>query len=99
MPRGGRPGDPTSARRVVTIVNERGLHARAAAKFCKLAEQFAAEIAVTKGGTTVSGGSIMGLMMLAAAPGYEIELSASGDDAAHAIAALAGLVESKFHED
>ena len=74
--------------RVVTIVNQRGLHARAAAKFVKLADQFAAEITVIKGDTAVSGRSIMGLMMLAAAPGTEIELRARGADAAAAIAAL-----------
>ena len=56
--------------RVVTILNQRGLHARAAAKFVKLADQFAAEVTVVKGDMSVSGRSIMGLMMLAAAPGH-----------------------------
>lgn len=85
--------------RTVNIVNQRGLHARAAAKFVKLADQFAAEVTVVKGDTAVSGRSIMGLMMLAAAPGTEIELRARGIDAAAAIAAIVDLVERKFDED
>jgi phosphocarrier protein len=85
--------------RVVTIINQRGLHARAAAKFVKLADQFAAEITVIKGDTAVSGRSIMGLMMLAAAPGTDIELRARGADAAAALAAIVELVERKFDED
>jgi phosphocarrier protein len=85
--------------RVVTIINQRGLHARAAAKFVKLADQFAAEVTVVKGDTEVSGRSIMGLMMLAAAPGTDIELHAKGADAAAALAAIADLVERKFDED
>lgn len=85
--------------RLVTIVNQRGLHARAAAKFVKLADQFTAEITVTKGDTTVSGRSIMGLMMLAAAPGTEIEIRANGSDASAALAAIAALVERKFDEN
>lgn len=87
------------ARRVVTICNRRGLHARAAAKFVKTAEQFEAEITVRKNGSSVSGVSIMGLMMLAAGPGTSIELLASGPDAAAAVAALAALVECGFDED
>ena len=86
-------------RREVVICNQRGLHARAAARFVKLAEQFEAEIWVEREGQSVSGRSIMGLMMLAAGPGSPILLSASGPDAADAIAALARLVESKFDED
>lgn len=86
-------------RREVVICNQRGLHARAAARFVKLAEQFEAEIWVEREGQSVSGRSIMGLMMLAAGPGSPILLSASGRDAADAIAALARLVESKFDED
>jgi len=85
--------------RVVTIVNQRGLHARAAAKFVKLADQFTAEITVIKGDTAVSGRSIMGLMMLAAAPGTDIELRARGVDAVPALAAIVDLVERKFDED
>jgi phosphocarrier protein len=63
------PGSDPGIERVVTILNKRGLHARAAAKFVKLAAQFAAELTVTKDGVSVSGRSIMGLMMLAAGPG------------------------------
>jgi phosphocarrier protein len=86
-------------RREVVICNQRGLHARAAARFVKLAEQFEAEVWVERDGQSVSGRSIMGLMMLAAGPGSPILLSASGRDAGAAIAALARLVESKFDED
>ena len=81
------------------IRNQRGLHARAAAKFVKLAGAFAAEITVTRGEQTVSGLSIMGLMMLAAGPGHEIILTADGPDAAAAMAALNLLIENKFEED
>ncbi|MBI1774324.1 MAG: HPr family phosphocarrier protein [Proteobacteria bacterium] len=84
--------------RSVTIVNQRGLHARAAARFVKLAEGFVAEITVSKNGSTVSGRSIMGLMMLAAGPGCCIDIRAEGADAEVAVAALARLVESKFDE-
>jgi len=93
---------PAAARgalhRVVTIRNRRGLHARAAAKFVKLAEKFAASVSVVRDGTKVSGVSIMGLMMLAAGPGVAIELRAEGADAAEAIAALAALVDAGFDE-
>jgi phosphocarrier protein HPr len=86
-------------KREVVICNQRGLHARAAARFVKLAEQFEAEVWVERDGQSVSGRSIMGLMMLAAGPGSPILLSAKGRDAQAAIAALARLVESKFDED
>jgi phosphocarrier protein len=85
-------------RRVLAIRNRRGLHARAAAKFVKCAQAFEAKIAVAKDGTTVSGLSIMGLMMLAAAIGSEIEVSAEGKDAEAALEALARLVEGRFDE-
>jgi phosphocarrier protein len=85
--------------RTVTIVNKRGLHARAAAKFVKLAGEFEdTSIDVTRNGTCVCGVSIMGLMMLAAAPGSEIALSASGPQAAAALDALADLVGRGFDE-
>ena len=84
---------------VVTIVNERGLHARAAARFVKLAGAYDAEITVVKNGTEVSGASILGLMMLAAAPGCELELRARGPAAAAALGALSELVENKFDEN
>jgi phosphocarrier protein HPr len=88
-----------SVARQVTILNKRGLHARAAAKFVKLAAQFQAEVTVTKDATAVSGRSIMGLMMLAASPGTELQLTASGVDAEAALTALAALVAAKFDED
>ena len=88
-----------TARRTVTICNQRGLHARAAARFVKTATQFDAEIWVRKNGTAVSGRSIMGLMMLAAASGTLIEISAAGGDAAIAVETLARLIECKFDED
>ena len=89
----------TILQRTVIVVNQRGLHARAAARFVKLATAFPAEITVVANGTEVSGASIMGLMMLAASPGCELELRAKGPGAAAAIAALVKLIESKFHED
>ncbi len=94
---GGRAAG--TVRRRVEIVNERGLHARAAAKFAKTAGAYKAKIMVTKGEYTVSALSIMGLMMLAAAPGSALELEASGPDAAAAIEALAALVADRFEED
>ncbi len=89
---------PSVSRRV-TIVNGRGLHARAAAKFVKLAGAFDAEITVVRKDMEVSGDSIMGLMMLAAAPGCELELRAQGPAAERAVAALAGLIANKFDEE
>ena len=83
----------------VTICNSRGLHARAASKFVTVAGKFDAEITVHRDGTTVSGRSIMGLMMLAAGIGCEIELSAEGLEAEEAVSSLVSLVEAKFEED
>jgi phosphocarrier protein len=91
--------DAAGSRRTVEIVNERGLHARAAAEFVKLAERFEAEITVARAGTEVSGRSILGLMMLGASPGTEVDLAASGRQAEEALEALATLVANKFHED
>ncbi len=85
--------------REVTIVNRRGLHARAAARLVKLAGDFDAEIMVGKDGAEVSGLSIMGLMMLAAAPGTQIELCATGNQATEAVDAIAALVAAGFDED
>jgi phosphocarrier protein len=96
---GETPLPPGTARRIVTICNQRGLHARAAARFVKTAAQFDAEIWVRKNGTLVSGRSIMGLMMLAAASGTLIELTATGRDAETAVGTLANLIECKFDED
>ncbi len=92
-------GEPLGIRRTVTIINERGLHARAAAKFVKVAEAFNANVTVSKDGNTVSGISIMGLMMLAAAPGSQLDLFADGIEAKPAIEALATLIANRFDED
>ncbi len=93
-------GDPSGPAlvRSVEIVNPKGLHARAAARFAKLCGTFSADVTVSKSGTTVSGRSIMGLMMLAAALGTEIEISVRGADAEAAMAALATLVSGGFGE-
>jgi phosphocarrier protein HPr len=96
---GAAASSKTVARRVATICNQRGLHARAAARFVKTAGQFEAEVRVRKNGTEVSGRSIMGLMMLAAAPGSIIELAATGLQAEAAVAALTQLIECKFDEE
>lgn len=88
----------TPVRRMVTICNKRGLHARAAAKFVKLADTFDADLKVAKNGSIVSGRSIMGLMMLAASIGSTIELRATGPDAQSAIDAMAELVNNGFYE-
>ena len=88
-----------SLTRTVEIVNERGLHARASAKFVKLASTFDAEVSVSREGSTVDARSIMGLMMLAAGIGSTIEISAEGAEAAEAVAALCELVESRFDEE
>ena len=85
--------------RVIEIVNQKGLHARASAKFVQMVERFNAEVWVTKGNETVGGTSIMGLMMLSAGPGTTITVSATGADAEAAVAALAELVGNKFNED
>jgi len=84
---------------VVEIVNERGLHARASAKFVKLAAAFDAEVTVTRDGTTVDARSIMGLMMLAAGLGSTIEIAAEGPEAKPALDALIELVQGRFDED
>lgn len=82
----------------VVIRNRKGLHARASAKFVKCAEQFNAEVRVTKDGQTVGATSIMGLMMLAASIGTRIRLDAEGPDAPEALEALVALVEDLFGE-
>lgn len=85
--------------RTVTIVNRLGLHARAAAKLVTLASKFQADIQVRKDGREVSGKSIMGVMMLAAAQGSEITLIANGADAETALDELAGLIADRFGEE
>lgn len=82
----------------LTIRNQRGLHARAAAKFVKCVAQFRAETVVTRDGNTVSGQSIMGLMLLAAAKGSTIDVTCKGTDAPAALAAISALVEDGFGE-
>jgi phosphocarrier protein len=88
-----------AAKRILTIANKRGLHARAAAKFVRTAGQFDAAVRVSFKGQEVSGLSIMGLMMLAAGIGSEVELACSGRQAGEAMAALSRLIEDKFGED
>jgi phosphocarrier protein len=97
-PSEGRVGVTPVIRRIVTITNKRGLHARAAAKFVTLAERFGASVDVIRDGQTVSARSIMGLMMLGAGIGSKLELTAEGWDAREALEALAALVEAGFHE-
>lgn len=83
----------------VDICNQRGLHARASAKFVKLASSFESEIRVTRDGVTVDARSIMGLLMLGAGIGCGVDIEAEGPDAAEAIEALSDLVARKFDED
>ncbi len=85
--------------RDLTIVNRRGLHARASAKLVKLVETFQSDVQVSKDGQTVGGTSIMGLMMLAASPGCSIRVCVSGNDAEVALIAISELVESGFGEE
>ncbi len=88
-----------TARRTVGICNQRGLHARASAKFVKLAASFDAEVRVGKDGQMVDARSIMGLMMLAAGIGCTVDIEADGPQAAEAVDALAALVEGRFDEE
>jgi phosphocarrier protein len=81
------------------IINQRGLHARASAKFVQTVEKFDADVRVTRCGETVGGTSIMGLMMLAAGPGTSITVTASGNEGAAVMAALEALVGSRFGEE
>ncbi|MBY0521158.1 MAG: HPr family phosphocarrier protein [Sphingomonas sp.] len=89
----------SEASRTVLITNRRGLHARASAKFVTLAATQPVDVAVVKDGQPVTGTSIMGLMMLGAAMGDQITISATGDGADAAVEALAALVEDKFGEE
>lgn len=82
----------------VTVVNKRGLHARASAAFVKCVEKFDAEVTVTKDGQSVNGASIMGLMMLQANPGSTILIETEGQDADQAMEALTMLIEKGFYE-
>ena len=94
---GGGPADALI--RDLAIVNRRGLHARAAARFVKAVEEFDATVTVEKDGQIVGGDSIMGLLMLAAAEGTTIRVSATGLEAALALTALAELLAARFGED
>jgi phosphocarrier protein len=97
MSAAGAAGGPVV--RNARIVNQRGLHARAAARFVQLAQKFSSRIEVSFNGQTVGGTSIMGLMMLGAAQGALLEIRATGRDAAHAADALAKLVARGFEEE
>ena len=85
--------------REIPIINKRGLHARASAKFVQMVERFTADVTVTRNGETVGGTSIMGLMMLSAGPGTTILVSAKGPEAKAALDAIAELVGNKFGEE
>jgi phosphocarrier protein len=88
-----------TATRTVEIVNERGLHARASAKFVKVASGFDAEVTVSREGQSVDARSIMGLMMLAAGIGSTIDIAAKGPEAEAALDALSALIADRFDED
>jgi len=90
---------PGAIVRVLKIVNQKGLHARASAKFVQTVERFDVSVSVSRGNETVGGTSIMGLLMLSAGPGTEITVSASGRERAEVLAALELLVNERFGED
>jgi phosphocarrier protein HPr len=92
------PAPAGAVSRVFVIRNKKGLHARASAKFVQTVERFDAEVRVKRNGDSVGGTSIMGLMMLAAAPGTAITVEATGREAAEVIDALAALIGSRFGE-
>ena len=92
-------GGSATVTRDLEIVNKRGLHARASARFVQLAAGFRSDITVEKDGVSVGGSSIMGLMMLAASPGCSIRVTAKGPDAEEAVAAIAALVADRFGEE
>lgn len=91
----------TGVREIVKIINQRGLHARASAKFVNMVTLLpdGVSVSVSKDGTEAAGGSILGLMMLGAARGDEIEICVTGEDADTALVKLAGLVKDGFGED
>ncbi|MGW9232186.1 HPr family phosphocarrier protein [Pseudorhizobium sp. NPDC055634] len=89
----------SSQSRELLIVNKRGLHARASAKFVQTVAKYNADVTVTKDGTTVGGMSIMGLMMLAASPGCSVQVTAAGPQASEVLTALEDLVADKFGEE
>ena len=89
----------TEAQQKVKITNTLGLHARPASLFVKIATNFKSEIIVEKDGEEVNGKSLMGLLMLAAAAGSVINISAKGEDCEHALKAIVELIEKKFEEE
>jgi phosphocarrier protein HPr len=93
------PIPPGAQVRILKISNQKGLHARASAKFVQTVEKFDAEVRVSRCGETVGGTSIMGLMMLAAGPGTSISVAATGTESAEVLAALEALVNGRFGED
>ncbi|MFS8041331.1 HPr family phosphocarrier protein [Xanthobacter sp. AM33] len=95
----GRPVAPEALVRALPIVNKRGLHARASAKFVQTVEKFDACVTVCRNGEAVGGNSIMGLMMLAAGPGTSVIVTATGNEAAAVIDALDTLVADRFGEE
>src|SRR6185437_13556510 len=100
---GASAPNPSSASgavsREIPIVNKRGLHTRASAKFVQMVERFNADVTVTRNGESVGGNSIMGLMMLAAGIGTTITVSATGPEAEAAVTAIAELIGNKFNEE
>jgi phosphocarrier protein len=94
-----QPTRPGAVVRVIRIVNEKGLHARASAKFVQTVEKFEADVRVMRCGESVGGTSIMGLMSLAAARGTDITVDAIGKDAEAVVAAIDSLVSGRFGED
>lgn len=95
----GRPIGTDAQVRVLPIINKRGLHARASAKFVQTVERYDARVSVCRGGEEVCGNSIMGLMMLAASPGTSVTVTATGREAGTVLDALATLVADRFGED
>jgi phosphocarrier protein HPr len=91
--------EPASVTRVLEICNKKGLHARASAKFAQMVDQYDAVVKVTRGAETVGGNSIMGLMMLAAGPGTQITIEATGPQASEVMEALTALVTGRFAEE
>jgi phosphocarrier protein len=93
------PADGSALVREFKIINKRGLHARASARFVQCVEKFDAAVTVSKDQASVGGDSIMGLMMLAAGPGTTVTVSATGADAEAALTAIADLIATKFGEE
>ena len=94
-----RPARAGGIVRILQILNKKGLHARASAKFVLTVERFDAEVTVTRGGETVGGTSIMGIMMLSASPGTFIKVEATGLEATACVEALSALVAERFNEE